>query len=288
VVDGEVVVFDCIEFDPALRWIDVMSDVAFMLMDFIAHGRRDLGFRFLDGWLERTGDHAGLAVLRHDLVQRALVRALVSTLRPVPVGPDYFAVAQSLAVDGTPRLLITQGVSGSGKSFVAQRVLERAGAIRLRSDVERKRLFGLGALQRSEAFVAGGIYGAQATVRTFDALHERARQALEAGFPVIVDAAFLRATERARFRQLAADAGVCFAILHCHARVETLRQRIEQRRQAGHDASEADLAVLERQRANAEPLTAQEQADTIDVDTGQPIDVTAICARWADPTGGAS
>ena len=288
VVDGDVVAFDCIEFDPALRWIDVMADVGFLAMDFVAHARPDFAYRFLDGWLERTGDHAGVAVLRQHMVQRALVRELVARLRRAPVreGPDYLAVARALARPGDARLLIAHGVSGAGKSFVAQRLLEAAGAVRVRSDVERKRLFGLAALQRSAIRVPGGIYDEDATRRTFAVLRERAQSILEAGHPAIVDAAFLRAEERAAFRALADELGVPFAILHCHAPVHALRERVEQRWRQGRDPSEADLAVLERQLAHQEPLTPAERPFAIDVDTSQPLDVAAIAARWfAAPAG---
>jgi aminoglycoside phosphotransferase family enzyme/predicted kinase len=282
VVDGEVVAFDCIEFDPALRWIDPMSDVAFMVMDLMAHGRRDLAFRFLDGWLERTGDHRGVAVLRHYMVYRALVRELVGTLRPraSDSGPDYLATARALAVAGSPRLMITHGTSGSGKTFVSQRLLEHEGAVRLRSDVERKRLFGLEALQPSASLRADDIYGPDATRRTFETLHERAAMALEAGYPTIVDAAFLLRWQRAMFEALAVRMKVPFAILSCHAPESVLHERIAQRQSGARDASEADAAVLQRQLQTREPLLDDELAQVIDVDTTAPVDVCAIGERW--------
>lgn len=283
--DGDVVAFDCIEFDPALRWIDVMSDVAFVVMDLLAHERRDLAFRFLDRWLERTGDHAGLAVLRHAVVYRAMVRALVARLRPAgrepAAGADYLACARRSAAPGDPRLLITHGVSGSGKTHVTGRLLELAGAVRVRSDVERKRLFGLQALQRSAGVVADGIYGAQATERTFATLRERARVSLLAGHPTIVDAAFLRRHERASFEALARELQVPFAILHCHAGGGVLRQRVQRRRQEGADASEADVDVLERQLATREPLSARESARAIDVDSSGTVDIEGLWKRWS-------
>lgn len=283
--NGEAIAFDCIEFDPALRWIDVMSDAAFMVMDLMAHGRRDLGFRFLDAWLERTGDHAGLAVLRYYLVYRALVRALVTALRPPQRGrrrlaPDYPAVAHALTAAGDARLMITHGVSGSGKTFVSQQLLEQAGAIRVRSDVERKRLFGLDPLQQSASFVPEGIYGPDATERTFAALRERAAAALRAGYPTLVDATFLLRSERMKFVALAAELQVPFTILHCHAPVDRLRRRIAARQAAQCDASEAGLEVLQRQTILQEPLDEAEQRHVIDVDTADGIDVDALCARW--------
>jgi predicted kinase len=289
VLDGEVVAFDCIEFDPGLRWIDVMNDVAFMVMDLLAHERRDLAFRFLDTWLESTGDHRGLTVLRHYLVGRALVRALVARLRPPPARgqadatPDYLSLARRIAdAPADARLLITHGVAGSGKSWVTQRLLEHVGAVRLRSDVERKRLHGLAPLERSAPFVPGGIYGEDATRRTYDTLLERAAWALRAGWPTLVDATFLRRAERERFARLAADLDVPFAVLHCHAPAATLHERILARAHGQRDASEADEAVLAQQQRSPDPLTDEERRRTLDVDTTQPLDVGRIARCFRD------
>ncbi|HRO61912.1 MAG TPA: aminoglycoside phosphotransferase, partial [Burkholderiaceae bacterium] len=114
VLDDQVTAFDCIEFDPSLRWIDVQCDIAFLFMDLIAHERADLAYRFLDAWLQHSGDHAGVDVLRFNAVYRALVRALVATIRRSQGfdtgGADYFALAARLAGDRTPRLAITHGL----------------------------------------------------------------------------------------------------------------------------------------------------------------------------------
>lgn len=279
----EVTAFDCVEFDPGLRWIDVQSDIAFLTMDLTAHGRSDLAWRFLDRWLEATGDHAGVAVLRYYAVYRALVRALVTGLRRAEglasAGPDYVGTARRLAAAGDARLLITHGLSGSGKSHVAQRLLEIAGAIRLRSDVERKRLFGLHPLDAS-APVAHDIYAPAATRRTYARLRESAAAVLDAGYPVIVDAAFLRARERDAFCRLADRKGVPFTILHCHADPAVLRQRVQARSTRRDDASEADLAVLERQLRDHDALSPDEDLVCITVDTNAPLDVDAIARRW--------
>lgn len=282
VLDGRATAFDCLEFDPALRWIDVQADIAFACMDLHAHGRADLAWRLLDGWLQATGDHAGMAVHRYYLVYRALVRALVLAIRRsqgvAAAGPDYLAVASRLALRGPPRLLITRGVSGSGKSHLALALVEAAGAVRLRSDVERKRLFGLGALQPSDAARA---YSAQATRRTYAQLRGAARAVLAAGYPVIVDAAFLQASQRDAFRALARSMGVPFTLLDCYADPAVLRQRVRARLARGDDASEADLRVLEAQLARGEPLRPDEHAGCLRVDTGAALDVAALAAHWA-------
>lgn len=281
--DGEVTAFDGIEFDPALRWIDVIDDTAFLVMDLLAHDRPALAWRFLDGWLALSGDHAGLTVLRYYLVHRALVRALVARLRPgtgPDGGPDYLALAQRLTAPPAPRLLLTHGLSGSGKSHAAALLAASAGAVRLRSDVERKRLFGLAPLARSAAQVPGGIYRPEATARTYDELLQRARTALQAGWPVIVDAAFLRRCERDRFHALAFDLCVPFHVLACSAADSVLHERVAERTQRADDPSEADLGVLAAQREFVEELADDELSHTFRLATDRPWDADVLAARW--------
>lgn len=256
-VDGEVAAFDCIEFDPALRFIDVLDDLAFTVMDFSARGRHDFAFRLLNGWLDATGDHGALPALRFSVVYRALVRAQVARLR----GPGnealarrYLDCALAWTRPGQPRLYITHGLPGSGKTYQSQRLLERGAAIRLRSDVERKRLFGLAMLDDSRA-KGLDLYGPDATSRTYAHLLDTARGVLRAGYPVVLDAAFLRRDERAQAHALARELAVPFFIVDCEAPLEVLRQRLLARR---GDASEADVAVLERLRTAAAPLDAAE------------------------------
>jgi hypothetical protein len=153
------------------------------------------------------------------------------------------------------------------------------GAIRLRSDVERKRLFGLAALERSTD--RAQIYTPDATQRTFDRLAQCARTALRSGYPVIVDAAFLRRAERDAFRALAAELQLPFTILHCTASEDHLRERVAARAASGADPSEADVAVLERQLQHREPLADDERAFAIEAATDETIDVQALCERWS-------
>ncbi len=256
-LDGEVAAFDGIEFDAALRWIDVLDDLAFAVMDFTARGRPDFAFRLLNGWLDHSGDHAGVPTFTFAAVYRALVRAQVEHLRGRDqAGRRYFDAARWWARPMTPTLTITHGLPGSGKTFGSQRLLERTGAIRLRSDVERKRLHGLPMFADSAA--AGvDLYTATVTARTYAHLFATARRLLRAGWPVVLDAAFLRLDERAAARQLGQALGVPFAILHCEAPAGVLRERLAARTR---DASEANVAVLEQLQAAAEPLTPQELA----------------------------
>ena len=272
-----VTAFDCIEFDPVLRWIDVIDDTAFAVMDLWAHGRRDLAFGFLNDYLDASGDHAGLAVLRFYLAARALVRAWVAALRAAAAatpGPDYLALALQLLAPCEGRLLITHGLPGSGKSHVTAGLLAQAGAIRLRSDVERRRLSG-----------PEGRYDPETTERTFAHLAAMARVALRAGFPTIVDAAFLQRAERDRMRELARDEGVPFSILDCRADMATLRERVAARAERGDDPSEADLAVLDKLASIQQPLDATERRLAIELDTGPVLTadrLAGLTRRWLE------
>lgn len=277
-INDEPVPFDGIEFNPALRWIDVMDEAAFLVMDMLHKRRPDLAYRFLNAWLEATGDYAGVSVLRFYLAYRALVRAKVDAIRAAQAGRarkrllaacrDYLALAHECLASRHSMLIITYGLPGSGKSTFARSAAGRLGAIRIRSDVERKRLFGMKPLEDSRSVVGGGIYGAQATRRTYARLHELARNLLDAGFPVIVDAAFLRRDEREPFRALARELAVPFAIASLWADEATLSARIMQRRSAGSDASEADLDVLRTLQAAQQPLSPQEFACAVELDGG--------------------
>jgi aminoglycoside phosphotransferase family enzyme/predicted kinase len=283
----EVFAFDALEFAAELRWIDPLDDLAFLVMDLLANGRRDLGFRLLNAYLEESGDYEGVPALRFFLVSRALVRAEVAALRGAG-GDDaaggaairYLRLACALARGDDPRLAITCGLPGSGKTSVSQSLVETVGAVRVRSDVERKRLFGVAPLESSRDRVPGGIYGAGATELTYARLLAIARAVLGTGWPTLVDAAFLRRAERDRFRALAASCAAPFAILHCRADMVLLRERVAARRARGDDASEADLDVLERLATSAEALDVVELASTIDCDPGSLRDPAELTRRW--------
>lgn len=277
-LDGHPVLFDCIEFNPELRWIDVMSDAAFVVMDLHDRGRPALARRFLNTYLEQTGDFAGLRVLPYYLVYRAVVRAKVAAIHASQSGKgwdmarDYLCLAARLARPVRPWLLITHGYSGSGKSTATRYLLEQTGAIRLRSDVERKRLFGLAADARSQSGLNAGLYAPDTHTRTYRHLDELARKVLQAGFPVIVDAAFLKRGEREAFHRLASELGVPFLILELRAGEQVLRQRIVQREQDGRDASEATLPVLEQQLRGGEAVAPEERAWTITIESETPVE----------------
>jgi uncharacterized protein len=255
-LDGRPTPFDAIEFNDDFRWIDVAAEIAFTYLDLLDHGQPGLAAWFLNEWLLWSGDYEALAVLRFYAVYRAMVRAKVAAIQGKEAeAAEYLAMAEELTVPPPANLTITFGLSGSGKTTAAKAALladARAASIRLRSDVERKRLFGLA----PDAASGGSIYGPEASVRTYGHLRALAETILADGWPVLVDAAFLKRAERDDFRALAARLGVTFAILACEAPIDELRRRLAAR---SGDASEATVAVLEQQLQWLQPLGEDER-----------------------------
>lgn len=285
-LDGVPTLFDAIEFNAGLRFIDVISDVAFTFMDLMDHGLGETAWRFIGAYLEITGDYDGLALLRLYAVYRALVRAKVALirlhqpqvrhqvrLREHASFEHYLKLAEGLRRAGVPALAVMTGLSGSGKSRVAQALAAVLGGVRLRSDVERKRLHGLEPAADSH----GSIYGDDATRRTYDRLATLAGTVLQAGVPVVVDAAALKRSERRRFIDVAGAVHAHAVIVMCKAPLETLRERLRARSRAATDPSEATEAVLERQLGWQEPLDAEEQTLASVIDTSG--EIASIASR---------
>jgi uncharacterized protein len=268
VIGAELYPFDCVEFSLALRTADVISDACFLEMDLAAHGRDRLANRYLNAYLEGTGDYAGMAVRRLFLVYRALVRAKVAALAKSGTGAVRRYVQAATRFTRAPRcpvLILMHGLSGSGKSTVAVQLCEALGLVRIRSDVERKRLAGMPATERPAA--GSDLYSRARSDATYAHLAALAGEVLSAGEHVVVDATFLAAAERARFAAVAARQRARCLIVHASADPATLTARIERRMAAGTDPSDADLAVLAAQRASADALTGAERRDTVVVDT---------------------
>jgi aminoglycoside phosphotransferase family enzyme/predicted kinase len=282
---GAIQAFDALEFNRALRDIDVVSEAAFLAMDLHAHGRADLGYEFLNSYFEVGGDYAGVDVLPFYLVYRALVRAKVAAIKHTQTGARdqdrarYLAAALELAADRRPLLVITHGLSGSGKTHVTDGLVGLLRALRVRSDVERKRLHGLEAAARTGSAVGSGLYAATATRSTYAKLAVIADRLLRNGQTALIDATFLRRRQRLEFRQIAAANRATFAILDCQASPAELRRRVAARSRAGRDASEADLAVLDDQLRMREPLDRAERRAAVAVDTEGPIHYAKLAER---------
>lgn len=281
--DGQIVVFDCLEFSDALRWIDVISDLAFLAMDLRRRRHSLLAAALVNHWLASSGDYGGLAVWRWYLAYRALVRAKVTALRleqqaeTAPLAERqrgqadlqaYLHLAAAVQRPGRPVLLISHGVSGSGKSHRSRLLAQRLGWLHIRSDVERLRLFGRWG-EPCGTPLQGDPYAPAVSEALYrERLSACCAAALQAGFSLICDATFLKHWQRQLFRRLADQRGARFAILPCPCTPDLARRRIALRHQRGDDPSEADAAVLEAQLAALDPLAADELPFCLTVDGG--------------------
>ena len=253
-LDGAPVLFDAIEFDPRIATADVFYDLAFLLMDLIERGLNAAANIVLNRYLietQRTDDLDALAALPLFLSVRAAIRAKVTAARRTPSAEHarieqsaraYFALAGKLLAPPPPMLLAVGGLSGTGKSLLARAlapaILPAPGAVLLRSDVERKILFGVGETER----LPETAYAPPVTAKVYATLADKARRVLAAGHSAIVDAVCARRDERALIAQAAA--GATFHGLFLTADLDVRLARVGAREA---DASDADAAVARRQ-----------------------------------------
>jgi aminoglycoside phosphotransferase family enzyme/predicted kinase len=288
-IAGQVVPFDGIEFNPYLYWIDVISEIAFLVMDLQDKQRHDLGFQFLNEYLQYNGDYDGLKLLRFYLVYRAMVRAKVNAIRASQSTSDieheqiiahyssYLLLASRYSQVSTPLMLIMHGVSGSGKSWLSEQIISRYQAVRIRSDVERKRLHKLSLTQSSHSGINSGVYSQTSSNMTYQNLVQLAVKIINAGFSVIVDATFLQQQQRKLFFQQAEQLQVPFLIVHTQANKQVLLKRIKDRAGQQGNVSEANQAVLENQFLHMQPLNDEEQKHSLSVETTQ---ATLLSKLW--------
>ena len=257
-IEGAPTLFDCIEFNDSLAAIDVLYDLAFLLMDLEHRDLRPLANLVLNRYLQRSEALEGLAALPGFLANRALVRAKVSAsaeasqseaaarARLEEEARHYFAAARRYLEPPVPRLLAVGGLSGSGKTTLARRLAPRLGAapgaLHLRSDIIRKALWGIDELSPLPEDAYGPGFGE----RVYAEICRRARQALSAGQAVVADAVYARPAERDAIAAVARDLGLRFDGLWLQAERDTLIARVDARR---GDASDADAAVVRRQLA---------------------------------------
>jgi uncharacterized protein len=278
-LESRLVAFDCMEFEPAFRWIDVAEEIGFLLADLDARGYPRHAWAFLDGYLAQSGDYQACRLLPLYEAHRALVRAKVTALSQAGSGaaslddigrPRYRAYldcATRALAGKRPTLVLMSGLSGSGKTWLAHRLAPALGAVHLRSDVERKRLAGLAEHSRSGAAVGKGLYSRELSRQVYQHLARVAEDVLAGGYAAIVDATFSRREERGVFRELARRLGVAACLIHCRAPHEVLMSRIVERYAQAADASEADVAVLDWQKEHWEPIGTDEQWAVIAVET---------------------
>ena len=289
IIDDVMVIFDGIEFSQKLRWIDVMSEISFLIMDLEKSGRPELAQRFLNSYLERTGDYAGLELLAFYKTYRALVRAKISAIRlsqkNINDGErleleqdlhDYIKLAESYTLPREPALIITHGVSGSGKSFASRLLAMWLPAVHIRSDVERKRLAGLKLDEDSNSEIGNGIYSEDATWKTYRSLLDLAEVLIAYGFIVVVDATFLKREQRKLFSDLVERMLVPFVILDMRFSRHVLRERVRERLEHGDGVSEANEEILDRQLGMDSHLFEDELNRVVVVTDDHPLSIAKI------------
>lgn len=281
-VGGRLVPFDCLEYDPALRWIDTADEIAFLTSDMKARERPLHAHAFRTGYLAESGDYHACRVLALYEAHRALVRAKVAALSAMQSADasarealrrehvGLVTCAARALEPRAPRLFLMSGLSGSGKTSLARPLAARLSAVHIRSDVERKRRAGLRRLAPSHSQLGEGLYTPEATAALYEDLARAADDVLSGDIPAIVDATFLERAQRARFVELAARRGVSLHLIRCEAPEALLRTRIMERGHTGNDPSEASLDVLAWQSAHAEPIAAEEGIEVIRADTAGP------------------
>lgn len=253
-LDGRPILFDCLEFDPALATIDVLYDLAFLIMDMLHREQRAAAVQLLALYLERTEDDAGAGLLPLFLAIRATVRSKIAGFAarehggaPATAARAYQTQARGFLEDRpTPQLIAIGGLSGTGKSTLARTLAPdlgpAPGAVTVRSDGTRKRLFG----RHPEERLGPEAYREEVSERVFARMADRARSLLEAGHAVIADGVFLRPEQRARLERAAGAAGAPFHGLWLEAPDDVAVHRVEGR---NGGASDATAEVVRMQRA---------------------------------------
>jgi len=290
-LDGRVRAFDCLEFNANLRWIDTASDIAFLLMDCAVRGRSDLGFAFLDGYLTRSADYEGAVLAAFFQAYRSMVRAKVAALQLEESYQRALVERFTRHLDWTAerlrrkpgKLVLMCGFSGSGKSFLARRLVPHLEAVRVRSDVLRKSRAGFAPTARTDSPLDGGLYSPDQTRQVYADMLRVSEELLGTGENVVADATFLDRQTRRSFQHAASRMGTSCVIVHCRAAQTVMESRIRDREREGDDASEAGLEVLHQQLARFDPIGADEPA--IEVDTEATLDPVALTGRIVEASG---
>jgi uncharacterized protein len=286
-----LVIFDCIEFNPDFRCIDVVDELAFLAAECDFLGADWVGPQLLRTYQQQSGDQPAAELWAFYKSYRACVRAKVAALRADQVQGEpqeaaakeaqwHLALADQFAAPWLrPLVLAVGGLAGTGKTTLAVALADALGAELLRTDVVRHELFGAG---YRAAGVDAGIYRPEARERVYEALYRRAAALHADRVSVLMDGTFSAIKSLLRARKLAADPSSIFLAIECVCRPEIARQRISRRLAEGHDASDARPEVHDMQRNRWEVWP--EDILQVRVDTEQPLQqqVEQVIAALAD------
>jgi uncharacterized protein len=281
-----ILLFDCIEFNEPFRFVDTMYDLAFAVMDLEARGRKDLANRFLNTYVEQTGDWEGLQVLPMYLSRQAYVRAKVTSFllddpgissadkaTAAKTAGDYYHQAWAYTRTHQGRLIMLSGLSGAGKSTLGKQIAQSLSGVQIRSDAVRKHLGGIPLLAKGDR----SLYTPEMTAKTYQRMLELADKVAAQGFTVILDAKYDRQLLRSAIINLAQNRGLRLDIIHCTAPEQVLRDRLLQRT---GDIADATVDLLASQQEAWEDFTPAERDYVTTVDTTK--DLAMAIARIQD------
>jgi hypothetical protein len=279
--NNKVIIFDCLEFNDNLRYIDVINEISFLLMDLEAQKSPDLANYFLNYWLQVTGDFEGLQLLSYYKAYRSMVRAKVAIIEATQkTGIEktgareradlYLTLTRHYTSRTQCAIILTHGLSGSGKSTISRQLASHINAIYVRSDIERKRLFND---KKTD------IYSEHSSQITYNKLEKISADIISAGYNALVDATFLAQNTRQKYIALADNLGIPCIILDFFAPRELLEKWLIERAESGNDASDANIEILNKQIIAQDPLTTYENSISIYLDTSRPIDIPSLANR---------
>ena len=284
VVDREIVIFDCIEFNERFRYGDVAAEAAFLAMDLDYNGYEDHADRFVTDYARLAGDGELLGLINFYKCYYAYVRGKVVSFRLDDPAIDvrgkeearqlavrYFDLAYTYAARlEQPALILITGLMGTGKSVLASLAAPRLGAAVIRTDVLRKELLNLAPTDRHHVEFGQGIYGEDISEQTYAAAHERAAELLQSGRPVIIDASYKRARQRNDAMALARRLGVPFLLVECVCPDEAVRERLERRARDPREASDGRWEIYAAQKGDYDREDGLPEDNRLTVDSSRP------------------
>jgi uncharacterized protein len=279
-------IFDCIEFNERFRYQDVAEEVAFLAMDLEFHGYPGFARRFVDAYVAASGDAELRELLDFYKAYRAYVRAKVNSFqsgdphvgeadrqRSADTASRYYELAGRYAQAINPQMLVmTCGLTGSGKSTVARRLGERFALEVIRSDVVRKELLGLDPYERKWDAYGAGAYSADVTQQTYQVMVERAQVLLATGASVVLDGCFTLRSQRAAAVELARRTGVPLLVLECQAPESVVRERLEGRANRARAVSDGRWEIYHHQAASFEPPSEVPAGCHVVLDRSRPVE----------------
>lgn len=271
--NNKIQLFDRIEFNEPFRFVDVIYDVAFTVMDLDSKGEKELANVFLNTYLEQTGDWEGLQVLQLYLTRQAYVRAKVTSFllddcaisltekkQAQKTAEEYYYLAWKYTQKSQGKLILMSGLSGSGKSTLASKIAKELNGIHIRSDAVRKHLAGISLEEKGQ----NDLYSSAMNNKTYEHLLKLAKILIKEGFTVILDAKYDRISLRQPIIEFAKSENINLQILYCTAPLNILGDRINQR---SGDISDATVELLEQQQAKLELFTEAEKSFVKVIDT---------------------